>query len=106
MSQLFAVNRIIKTVLAVGGVLALLLVLWLTVGVGATVRDAAATGDVDRLRRALASGTGRAAVNGTDRYGYGPCNWRPRAAIARPWSSFSIAAAMSTCAKVPPATPP
>jgi ankyrin repeat protein len=53
-------------------VLALLLLLWLTVGVGATVRDAAATGDVDQLRRALASGAGRAAINRTDRYGYGP----------------------------------
>jgi len=72
MSQPSSVKQIVRIVLAVGGVIALLHVLWLTVGVGATLQEAAATGNVDQLRWALTWGAGPAAINGTDRYGYGP----------------------------------
>ncbi len=71
MRRIFGATRIVRAVLVGGGVIALLIILWLTVGAGAFVRDAAATGNVDLLRRVLALGAGQAAINSTDRYGYG-----------------------------------
>jgi hypothetical protein len=72
MSRLTAVKRTVRAALVAGGVIALLLVLWLTVGAGASVRDAAATGNLDLLRWALALGASKAVINSTDQYGYGP----------------------------------
>ncbi|MCU0917678.1 MAG: ankyrin repeat domain-containing protein, partial [Planctomycetes bacterium] len=66
------VKRIIGLVLVSGGGIAFFLVFWWMIGTSAGLREAAATGNLDLLRRILARGASPGAINRTDPYGYGP----------------------------------